>query len=177
MLLNNILKHDHYELIKNLDGIYKISGADSLENISVTPVFEDIEKQVIEQIYSAKYSVWVAVAWITSLPIAKALFRQHQKGINIRIVVNDDELTNTNGIKIEKSKIEYYKISPKNGNYNNLMHHKFCVIDLKKVITGSFNWTVKASFNNENIAVIEQREQAEKYADEFVKLIKDIERK
>ncbi|MGN0935860.1 phospholipase D-like domain-containing protein [Acinetobacter amyesii] len=57
------------------------------------------------------------------------------------------------------------------------MHHKFCIIDLKKVITGSFNWTVKASFNNENIAVIEQREQAEKFADEFIKLIEDLPRK
>lgn len=91
--------------------------------------------------------------------------------------MNDDELTRKNGIKIENSEIEYYKISPKNGNYTNLMHHKFCVIDLKKVITGSFNWTVKASFNNENIAVIEQRDQAEKYADEFLKLIKDLPRK
>lgn len=57
------------------------------------------------------------------------------------------------------------------------MHHKFCIIDLKKVITGSFNWTNKANFNNENISVIEQREQGEAYAQEFLKLIKDIERK
>ncbi len=176
-LLNNILKHDKYELVKNLEGIYKISGADFPENILLTPVFEDIEKQVIDHIQSAKYSVWVAVAWITSRPIAEALFRQHQKGINIRVVVNDDELTRKNGIKIENTEIEYYKISPKNGNYANLMHHKFCIIDLKKVITGSFNWTVKASFNNENIAVIEQRDQAEKYADEFLKLIKNLPRK
>ena len=176
-LLNNILKHDKYELVRNLEGIYKISGADFPENILLTSVFEDIEKQVIDQIYSAKYSIWVAVAWITSRPIAEALFRQHQKGINIRVVVNDDELTRKNGIKIENSEIEYYKISPKNSNYTNLMHHKFCIIDLEKVITGSFNWTVKASFNNENIAVIEQRDQAEKYADEFLKLIKDLPRK
>lgn len=57
-----------------------------------------------------------------------------KKGINIRVVVNDDELTRKNGIKIENTEIEYYKISPKNGNYANLMHHKFCIIDLKKLL-------------------------------------------
>lgn len=175
--LNKILKYDKYELVRNADGIYKISGADLPESVSVIPVFEDIEKQVIEQIRSAKYSIWVAVAWITSRPIAEALYKQHKKGVNVRIVVNDDELTNSKGGGIEKSEIEYYKIAPLNGGFKNLMHHKFCIIDLKKVITGSFNWTVKASFNNENIAVIEQREQAEKFADEFIKLIEDLPRK
>ena len=105
------------------------------------------------------------------------LYKKKKKGGNIRIIVNDDSLTESKGIRFEKSEIEYYKISPKNGNFNNLMHHKFCVIDFKKVITGSFNWTVKASFNNENITVIEQKDQAEKYADEFIKLIKDLPRR
>ena len=29
--------------------------------------------------------------------------------------------------------------------FENIMHHKFCVIDLKKVIHGSYNWSIKAS--------------------------------
>lgn len=174
--LNNILKHDKYHLIKNKEGIYKLSGFNLPEDAMVKPVFELIEKEIIGHILASKYAVWVAVAWITSKPIATALYRQHQKGVNIRIIVNDDEITNSKGIAFENTQIEYYKIQQQNGAFNNLMHHKFCIIDFKKVITGSFNWTIKASFNNENITVIEQKEQAEKFADEFIKLIKDFQR-
>ncbi|EHU1904349.1 hypothetical protein B9Y02_06320 [Acinetobacter baumannii] len=175
--LNKILKYDGFCLEKGLDNIYRITGTDFPEELKVNPVFEDIEKEIIQHIRSAQFLVWVAVAWITSRPIAEALYNQHKKGVNIRIIVNDDQLTKTNGIKFENTTIEYYKISPLNASYKNTMHHKFCIIDLKKVITGSFNWTNKANFNNENISVIEQREQGEAYAQEFLKLIKDIERK
>lgn len=175
--LNDILKYDKYKLVKNSSDIYKISDADLSDDISVKPVFDSIETEIINHILSSKFSIWAAVAWITSRPIASALYKQYKKGVNVRIVVNDDDLTKNKGIAFENTDIEYYKLSPKNGNFNNLMHHKFCVIDFKKVITGSFNWTVKASFNNENITVIEQKDQAEKYTEEFVKLIKDLPRK
>lgn len=169
--INKIIKHDNYSLEKNTEGIYIIKGKDLPENIKVTPVFEDIENQVIQHIKSADYSIWVAVAWITSRPILEALYRQHLKGINVRIVVNDDETTAEYGLPIENTGIEYYKVSPQNLNFKNTMHHKFCVIDLRKVITGSFNWTNRASFNDENITVLEQREKAEMFASEFLKLI------
>lgn len=175
--INKILKHDGYCLEKDEDGIYKLTGKDFAEELKVQPIFEDIEKEILDHINSAQFLIWVAVAWITSRPIAKALYKQYKKGVNIRVIVNDDDLTKTHGIKFEKTNIEYYKISPLNASYKNTMHHKFCIIDLKKVLTGSFNWTNKASFNNENISVIEQRDQAEAYAQEFLKLIKDLERR
>lgn len=56
------------------------------------------------------------------------------------------------------------------GDYKNIMHHKFCVIDLKKVIHGSYNWTNKAKYNQENITVTEDRTSAEKFAKKFVQL-------
>lgn len=169
--INKIIKYDNYLLEKNAEGIFKITGKDLPENVVVTPVFEDIEKQVIQHINSAKYSIWVAVAWITSRSILKALYKQHLNGLNVRIVVNDDETTAKYGLPIERTGIEYYKVAPRNEDFKNTMHHKFCVIDLKKVVTGSFNWTMKASFNNENITIIEQREKSELYANEFLKLI------
>ncbi|MCH7394124.1 phospholipase D-like domain-containing protein [Acinetobacter dispersus] len=171
--INEIIKHDGLYLEKDAKGIYRILGKDFAEELKFTPVFEDIEQQIIGHINSAQYLIWVAVAWITSRPIAEALYRQYQKGVNVRIVVNDDDLTLSKGAKFENTEIEYYKISPQNQNFKNIMHHKFCVIDLNKVISGSFNWTTKASFNNENISVIEQRDQAEKFANEFLRLISD----
>ncbi|MCH7314364.1 phospholipase D-like domain-containing protein [Acinetobacter sp. ANC 3882] len=170
-LINKILKHDGYVLEKGVDDIYRLNAGEMLEGATIKPVFEDIENAIIEHIGLAQFSIWVAVAWFTSRPIAKALYEQHKKGVNVRIIVNDDDLTRTRGIAFEESKMEYHKISPTNAVYKNIMHNKFCVIDLKKVITGSFNWTNKASFNSENITIIEQREQSEAFAKEFIKIL------
>ena len=52
------------------------------------------------------------------------------------------------------------------------MHHKFCIIDLKTVIHGSYNWTIKAQYNKESISIDTSRDLAEKYASEFIELKK-----
>ncbi|MCG8696967.1 MAG: phospholipase D-like domain-containing protein [Bacteroidales bacterium] len=52
--------------------------------------------------------------------------------------------------------------------------NKFCVIDLEKVIHGSYNWTNKAQYNNETISIIDSRLEAKKYADQFLKIKQEI---
>jgi hypothetical protein len=52
------------------------------------------------------------------------------------------------------------------------MHHKFCIIDKKIVITGSYNWTNKAQTNFENIVIIENEiENSKNYLQEFSNLV------
>jgi phosphatidylserine/phosphatidylglycerophosphate/cardiolipin synthase-like enzyme len=49
------------------------------------------------------------------------------------------------------------------------MHHKFCIIDNKVIISGSYNWTFRArNHNSENIVLIEN-EDAIKIFDEVFK--------
>jgi phosphatidylserine/phosphatidylglycerophosphate/cardiolipin synthase-like enzyme len=100
----------------------------------------------------------------------RELFNRKQEGINVRIVVLDDEINTKYGFEYEK----YFEAKrvPKSGQYENIMHHKFCVIDLKTVIHGSYNWTTKANWNRETASVENSRELAEKYAAEFISLIK-----
>ena len=51
------------------------------------------------------------------------------------------------------------------------MHHKFCVVDSRFAITGSFNWTRSAVLeNNENVLVLDARPVAARYAAEFERL-------
>lgn len=33
------------------------------------------------------------------------------------------------------------------------MHHKFCVIDLERVIDGSYNWTNNANYSGKGINI------------------------
>lgn len=82
----------------------------------------------------------------------------------------DDEINKQNGFEYEK----YFEAKrvPKIGIYQNIMHHKFCIIDLRTIVHGSYNWTTKAKWNRETVSVENSRELAEKYATEFVQLIR-----
>ena len=64
--------------------------------------------------------------------------------------------------------------APSNNKFNKLMHNKFCVIDLEKVIHGSYNWTNKAQYNNETISIIDNRLEAKKFAEQFLKIKQEI---
>lgn len=167
--INPLLQQDGYRL-EEIDGRYKVIGADLPDNIEVEVHFEDIQKQIIEQIRLAKFSIWVAVAWFTDKALMRELYNKKQNGVNVRLVVLDDEINKQNGFEYEK----YFETKrvPKSGIYQNIMHHKFCIIDLRTIVHGSYNWTTKAKWNRETVSVENSRELAEKYASEFVQLMK-----
>jgi len=167
--INPLLQQDGYRL-ENVDGRYKVIGADLPDDIEVEVHFEEIQQQIIEQIRLAKFTIWVAVAWFTDKVLMRELYNQKQKGVNIRLVVLDDEINTKNGFEYEK----YFETKrvPKTGIYKNIMHHKFCIIDLKTIVHGSYNWTTKAKWNRETISIENSRELSEKYAKEFISLIK-----
>ena len=166
---NIILAHDNYSIDVST-GKTIISGYDSPDQITVQPVFENIERSIIETINSAQFSIWVAVAWFTNRNIAQALFDKTRAGLNVRLLVLNDEINNAGERPIIYERIaDTRRCSPK-GAYQNIMHNKFCIIDLKTVIHGSYNYTNKANFNNESISIETSRQIAEQYASQFIKL-------
>ncbi|WP_348797884.1 phospholipase D-like domain-containing protein [Flavobacterium adhaerens] len=167
--INPLLQQDGFRF-EELEGKYKIIGSELPESIEIEVHFEDIQSQIIEQIRCAKFTIWVAVAWFTDKVLMRELFNKKQEGLNIRILVLDDEINSKYGFDYEKY-FETKRIAKK-GQFENIMHHKFCVIDLKTVIHGSYNWTNKANWNRETISIENSRQLAEKYATEFIKLIK-----
>ena len=51
------------------------------------------------------------------------------------------------------------------------MHNKFCLIDNDTVITGSYNWTFGARYNEENILIIKnEKDVFSKFANQFEKI-------
>lgn len=58
----------------------------------------------------------------------------------------------------------------KQGDYENIMHSKFCVIDLNVTMHGSYNWTSKAPYNRETYDIKNGRKTAEKFAEQFIQL-------
>lgn len=165
--INEVIKYDGYKL-ELIDELYKIVGEDLPEETEVEIHFEDIQEEIIDQIKLAKFCIWIAVAWFTDNAIFQELIKKKNDGLNIQVIINNDDINSNYGVDLE-SNFETFKIDPK-GFFKNIMHHKFCIIDFKTVIHGSFNWTNKARWNNETISIDTGREIAEKFADEFMKL-------
>jgi len=162
-----------WDLSKKLEG--KCDELDKLilsiengDHLKLEAKFENIQQRIIEEIDKAEFLIWIAVAWFTDRDIALKLYEKKKQGINIEIIVIDDEINNKVAYKIYKY-FNVIKVLP-SGKYKNIMHHKFCVIDLKKVIHGSYNWSVKAQYNNETVSIIENKALSEKFAREFIKL-------
>jgi phosphatidylserine/phosphatidylglycerophosphate/cardiolipin synthase-like enzyme len=167
------LVYDIYEECEEYDigGLIFKRGksVEELDEIILKEVhFEDIQNQIINELRDAKYTIWITVAWFTDSILFKELLNKRKQGLNIQIIVNDDNINRNHGCDYEKY-FETYRI-PESGYFKNIMHNKFCVIDLKTVIHGSYNWSKKAQYNQETITIDNDRKLAEQFADEFFKI-------
>lgn len=155
-------------LIKEITFVPQITTI-QIEEPGLEVVFEQQKAKIINEIRQAKYLIWIAVAWFTLDEIYDLLVEKRNEGIDIRIIVSKDEI-NKKAYEKYKDKLQILGY-PKFGVYNdNFMHNKFCVIDLKKVIHGSYNWSKKAEYNKETVEVVDDRKTAENFLDEFKKL-------
>ena len=155
------------EKFENEELSYLISEIRENNGLSVISKFNEIKALLVDEIRRAKYTIWVAVAWFTDRDLANELYLKSLEGINVQIILNDDQ----NNSKLKKKLDEYFEvywILPK--QLMRRMHNKFCVIDLDTVIHGSYNWTNNAQYNDETVSVIKGIREAKGFADEFISL-------
>lgn len=87
----------------------------------------------------------------------------------MQIIIDDNENNRKPKFLLEKY-FETYRIRVES-LYKNFMHDKFCVIDFKTVVHGTFNWTEAGNYNKETVAVIpNDYVTAKKFTDEFMQL-------
>jgi phosphatidylserine/phosphatidylglycerophosphate/cardiolipin synthase-like enzyme len=168
--LSEILKHDGYYFEKNDRGIFKVIFSELDDPVQIAAHFQEIKNQIIESIKSAEFTIWIAVAWFTDRDLGNELRLKHKEGVNVRVIVNDDDTTDQYGLDFYSKGIECKKVSPNSQWGKKLMHNKFCIIDLCKVIHGSYNWTSNAQYNNESITITESRSLAEDFSRQFIEL-------
>ncbi|GAP68725.1 protein containing PLD-like domain [Bacteroidales bacterium 6E] len=136
----------------------------------IKPYFGNIRNILVDNLKKAKYDVYIAVAWITDKIFEDLLLLLLENGVSINIIVVNDEINLRGGI-------DWKALVNKGANvFWDNHHHKFCVIDREKVITGSFNWTYLASnrSNRENIIIIEgENDLIEQFSQEFIQLKKE----
>lgn len=162
--LEEILRIDGFFLKEQKNGSFKLQSQD-LDELTLITKMDKIQPFILEHIQSAKYLVWIAVAWVTNREIIAELKKCLDRGVDVQIIVNDDEKNNFVANEISGVK----KTSP-TSNFKNLMHLKCCIIDLKTVLTGSYNWTNAAEYNDENIHAITGSDVLEDYLTKFNEL-------
>lgn len=132
-------------------------------------MFDDIQKRIIDEIRDAKYVIWIAMAWFNNEVIYKELLKKKDEGLSIVIIIDRNEINANAKFDLFKNFEAYSMKMPT--KFNNTMHNKFCIIDLKTVIHGTFNWTNAANFNAETIDVTnDDRALAEQFSSEFLEL-------
>lgn len=165
--INKVIAFDRLTL-KKIGGVYKLFDIDGNGEVGVLAVFDNIQQVIIKEIEQAEFMIWVAVAWFTDKRIFQALEIKKRSGLDVKVIIIDDGINNGSGIAYE-SGFNTKRVQP-TGRYENIMHHKFAIFDLKKVIHGSYNWTIKAQYNNESVSVTQSRTFAEDFARRFVAL-------
>lgn len=145
---------------------------------------DNLEAVIIEQINSAKTSLDIAVQEINLSQLARAIVAKKKEGIRVRMVIENNynlplnKLNNNHGLGILKSaNVPIIDDREDGSKGSGLMHHKFIVIDGKKVVTGSTNFTlsdIHGDFDNletkgnaNHLLVIDSPELAKLFTQEF----------
>lgn len=142
----------------------------------INTYFTNIDTQIQQELDKAKYSIRVAMYNFTNLDLFNKLCEKAKNGVEVELIlspspnnkgINFVELVNNGGSFL------YCKTAGA-GYSDPIMHNKFCVIDFKTVITGSFNWTNKGvRKNDENIVIITDEITSQKYIHKFNSLKKE----
>lgn len=130
-------------------------------------LFSNIKTYIVENLNEAKANIRIAVAWFTNDDLFQAILNQLDNGIIVELILIDDCINrNEYGLNfslfIAKGGHLYFSSNKRN------MHNKFCVIDNRTLITGSYNWTYYAENKNwENILSTDRQNVIDDYIKEF----------
>ncbi|XP_076240295.1 mitochondrial cardiolipin hydrolase zuc isoform X2 [Calliopsis andreniformis] len=130
-------------------------------------------KRLTNYLNRAKQTLDVCMYMLTCESLSKAIVDAHKQGILVRIIMDQRMVANdasqaiifhNNGIVVRMQEGD------------ELMHHKFVIVDGNILITGSTNWTMSAFFGNfDNILVTNEHSLVKPFMEEFEKLWKTFE--
>lgn len=128
-----------------------------------------IDAPLAEAIDSAKLSVDVAIYSLSLNSIRDALLRAHDRGLQVRMVMESDNLDRTDPQKLKDAGIPIL-----GDRRDGLMHDKFAIIDNSEVWLGSMNFTDSGAYeDNNNLIRIRSVKMAENYTKEFEEMFVD----
>ncbi len=107
---------------------------------------QPLQAQIVDAIHLANHNIQIAICWFTHPGIYTALSRQLDNGIKVELLLNYDQLN------FRPDGLDFHALATKGCNTKalvdqNLMHHKFMLIDHTTAYYGTFNWTHSLNFD------------------------------
>ena len=136
-------------------------------SITTEAFFTGIKTKLLAEIGAACQSLTAAVAWFTDRDLLAALVARQRAGVPVVLALTRDAINEA---------LDFTALTAAGGRVFHiqgaLMHNKFCVIDGRDVITGSYNWTYRAAHENyENIVLTSgDYDLAYRYLAEFARI-------
>lgn len=120
---------------------------------------------IIRELRSATVSVDVALYQLSYAPLLAALRETAIRGVTVRVLVNVSvEQTQPKALPLIDHPCVFFRADAR----EKIHHNKFCVVDGRTVLTGSFNWTENAELRNaENLLVIRDTGLSSRFSSNF----------
>lgn len=129
-------------------------------------LFTNLEQELINYLNTSEKSIEAAVAWINFDLYGILLESLVKRGVELQILLNDDLINQKDSPFI--CYLNGLGANIKMVRFEGIMHHKFCVIDKKICLFGSFNWTRNANTRNiEDLNICDDPSFVYSYLEEF----------
>ncbi|XP_034394751.1 mitochondrial cardiolipin hydrolase [Cyclopterus lumpus] len=124
--------------------------------------------RLLRRVLSAASSLDLCVFAFSNMNLSRAVLALHARGVVVRILSDRDYVAIT-GSQI--GVLRRAGICVRCDATSVHMHHKFALVDGRRLITGSLNWTLTAvQSNTENVVVTEEPDLVRPFAEEFHRL-------
>jgi len=129
----------------------------------------DSEQLILRAIAAAQHEILVQAYSFTNRRIISALGKARARGVNVRVILDKTDTQPYEGREPVAAVIRAERIPVWVDSKVNIAHNKVMVLDDKSVITGSYNFTYSAEYDNaENLLYFRDAPQlAKAYADNW----------
>lgn len=131
--------------------------------------FSNIRQEILAAIETANSEINIAVCWFTNKALFESVCEKLRKNIKVNLIVLND------GINNRIDGLDFQRFINMGGtfffsNVEKPVHDKYCIIDRKLLINGSYNWTYFAENNYENITIIIDEDVIDAFYQDFERL-------
>jgi phosphatidylserine/phosphatidylglycerophosphate/cardiolipin synthase-like enzyme len=150
--------------VKTVEPPRRLSPPESTSQLPISVCFtpnKRCQTTIVDTINAATKSIYVQAYSFTDKEIASALAKAALRKVEVKVILDK---SNRNDDRSAKSIILANHIPLKFDAPNGIAHNKIIIIDGKKVITGSYNYSAAAyKRNTENVLVIQDSNLAHEY--------------
>jgi hypothetical protein len=118
---------------------------------------KEIYAKIQSELFAAEFEILIATAWFTDEELFNIVLSKLAEGVHVEVIIADNQENEKLDFELLVAKgAAVYKI--KNSGYG-IMNQKFCVIDKRIALHGSYNWSMNAKKNNQESIISTNHEE------------------